>query len=94
MVKAFLVYKNAHKPWKGGIGSFVLINLITSYLQLTHTKRMAKEEKEAQHTGIHGLVVGFFDFMGNELHTKAVGISILEGGFAFDRNDESLRCGD
>lgn len=32
VIKAFLVNKNAHKPWKGGIGSFVLINLITAFL--------------------------------------------------------------
>ena len=32
MIKAFLVSKNVHKPWKGGIGSFVLINLITAFL--------------------------------------------------------------
>lgn len=37
ILKAFLKYKNLHKPYKGGIGSFVLINMIVVYLQ-THYK--------------------------------------------------------
>ena len=36
IVKAFLVSKNVHKPWKGGMGSFVLINLLTHYLQMQY----------------------------------------------------------
>lgn len=45
LVKAYLVYKNIHKPWKGGIGSFVLINMLTCYLQLRHFKRLASGEE-------------------------------------------------
>jgi len=32
LTKAFLCSKNVHKPWKGGIGSFVLVNLIIAFL--------------------------------------------------------------
>ena len=32
VIKAFLKYKNLHKPYKGGIGSFTLINMIVCYL--------------------------------------------------------------
>ena len=38
VLKAFLKYKTLHKPYTGGIGSFVLINMITAYLQM-HYKR-------------------------------------------------------
>ena len=66
LIKAFLVNKNAHKPWKGGIGSFVLINLITVYLQLTHAKKIAKKKatEESSEVGIHGLAIGFLSFIG------------------------------
>lgn len=90
LVKAYLVYKNIHKPWKGGIGSFVLINMLTCYLQLRHTKRLARGEEELGEAGLHGLVIGFFNFMGRELKAKQVGLSILGGGFAFDKYDERL----
>lgn len=64
LIKAFLVNKNAHKPWKGGIGSFVLINLITVYLQLTHAKKLAKATEESSEVGMHGLAIGFLSFIG------------------------------
>ena len=78
-----------HKPWKGGIGSFVLINLLTIYLQ-TQAKKKIKSTSEY---GLHGLAIGFLEFIGREFSHKNVGLSILGGGFAFDRNDELLAVG-
>ena len=83
LVKSFLCNKNVHKPWKGGIGSFVLINLITVYLQ-----SIAKQETRKDNIGIHGLVIGFLYFIGEEFQHRHVGLSILAGGFAFDRRNE------
>ena len=57
-MKAFLVNKNVHKPWKGGIGSFVLTNLITAYLQ-RYAKERVNFETEEDSLGIHAHVLGF-----------------------------------
>lgn len=40
------------------------------------------------------MVIEFLDFIGNELRHRNVGLSILYGGYAFDRNNDLLRCGD
>ena len=45
VVKAFLKYKNLHKPYTGGIGSFVLINMIAFYLQMHYKRVGAIKEK-------------------------------------------------
>lgn len=93
IMKAFLCNKNVHKPWKGGIGSFVLINLLTSYLQHMIYKPRANG-KLSHDLGLHEMVVGFLRFISEEFRSRRTGLSILFGGYAFDRNDESLRCGD
>jgi len=91
IIKAFLCNKNVHKPWKGGIGSFVLINLIVCFLQKEYKRRL-KENLDS--LPLHALVVYFLDFIGNEFRHKKAGLSILFGGFAFDRFDSTLRVGD
>lgn len=90
VIKAFLVSKNVHKPWKGGIGSFVLINMITAFLQDEYKKKLLTTEDQP----LHVLVLEFCRFIGFELRHKNVAISILQGGFFFDRNDSYLKVGD
>jgi DNA polymerase sigma len=91
VIKAFLCNKNLHKPWKGGMGSFVLINFITCFLQKEYKKRV-KENQEP--LPLHALVIYFLDFLGNIFRHKKAGLSIIHGGFAFNRFDDMLRVGD
>lgn len=90
VIKVLLVSKNVHKPWKGGMGSFVLINLITSFLQDEYKKKL----EDTNDRDMHYLVTELCKFIGFEFKHKDVGVSILQGGFFFDRNDEKLRVGD
>ena len=69
VIKAFLKYKNMHKPYKGGIGSFVLINMIVAYLQ-SHYKKGNKPLYLQDH------IIKFFEFYTNKLNFTEVGISI------------------
>ncbi len=43
---------------------------------------------------MHELIICFFNFLGNDFKHKQVGLSILDGGFAFERFDDRLRVGE
>jgi DNA polymerase sigma len=73
VAKVLLVSKNIHKPWKGGIGSFVLINLITAFLQDEYKKKL----EDSNPREAHYLFIQFCRFIGFELKHKDVGVSIL-----------------
>jgi DNA polymerase sigma len=49
VIKVLLVSKNVHKPWKGGIGSFVLINLITAFLEDEYKKKLEDTNPRETH---------------------------------------------
>eukprot|EP00347_Sterkiella_histriomuscorum_P015534 403356668 len=87
VIKAFLKNKNLHKPYTGGIGSFVLINMITFYLQ-THYKRVGDLNKRVF---LQDHIIQFFSLYGRQLRLKELGISIREGGFIFDKDDDCLK---
>ncbi|CDW89117.1 poly rna polymerase [Stylonychia lemnae] len=86
VLKAFLKYKNVHKPYTGGIGSFVLINMIAFYLQM-HYKRV-RDINEKVFLQDH--IICFFKFFGRQLDIKFLGFSIRDGGFIFDKDHEYL----
>ncbi len=88
--KVLLISKNVHKPWKGGMGSFVLINLITAFLQEEYKKKLV----DTNDREMHYLVAQFCEFIGIVFKHKDLGVSILQGGYFFDRDDEKLRVGD
>lgn len=67
VIKAFLVSKNVHKPWKGGMGSFVLVNLLTIYIQKVYKKRVKTGSIDQP---LQELVIGFLNFLGNDLKHK------------------------
>ena len=73
------------------MGSFVLINFISCFLQKEYKKRVLSIQEPL---ALHALVINFLDYLGNILRHKKAGLSILYGGFAFNRFDESLRVGD
>lgn len=83
VLKAFLKYKNLHKPYKGGIGSFVLVNMIVVYLQ-THYKLGNPPMYLQDH------IIKFLEFYVHKLEFSKVGVSIREGGFFFDKDHEYL----
>ncbi|TNV78011.1 hypothetical protein FGO68_gene9181 [Halteria grandinella] len=93
IVKAMVSYKQVHKPWRGGVGSFVLINMIVSYLQHKLYKPKALGTLSTEPT-LPELVIGFLRFFGEDLNMRRVGLSILGGGYLFDRRDDSLACGE
>jgi len=83
VTKILLVSKNIHKPWKGGIGSFVLINLITAFLQDEYKKKL----EDTNPREAHYLLLQFYRFIGFEFKHKDVGVSILQGGYFFNRKE-------
>jgi non-canonical poly(A) RNA polymerase PAPD5/7 len=98
-MKAFLKYKNLHKPYKGGIGSFVLINMIVAYLQyeakLVHHQSSSTPhhlQQQIPRYYLHEHLLKFLDFFAVKLNLKHVGISIRAGGFFF--NKDMLGAGD
>lgn len=83
VVKAFLRERGLDSTRKGGVCSFMLINMIVYYLQTQY--KLGKTT-----TMLHFLLLDFFKFYGMELKMKMVGISIRQGGFTFMKNDIGL----
>lgn len=80
MLKVFLKERQIHDPYHGGIGSFVLINMIVHYLQYSYKTN----EKDLL---LHEHLKEFFHYYTHKLDYPNLGISIREGGFVFDKGD-------
>eukprot|EP00826_Nyctotherus_ovalis_P028128 TRINITY_DN2215_c0_g2_i5.p1 TRINITY_DN2215_c0_g2~~TRINITY_DN2215_c0_g2_i5.p1 ORF type:complete len:306 (+),score=80.66 TRINITY_DN2215_c0_g2_i5:48-920(+) len=82
-MKAFLRQKGLNDTHIGGIGSFLLVVLITAFLQFS-----AKEGQEEKTLG--ELLVGLLSFYGEDFNYRKLGISIVGDGMLFNkpcRND-------
>lgn len=83
VLKAFLRERGLDQTRKGGVCSFMLINMVVYYLQMQY-----KENKINVMLHIH--LMNFLKLYGETLNTREVGISIRAGGFAYYKNDEGL----
>jgi len=81
-LKLFLSQRNLHETFMGGMGSYVLVCVVLSFLQ---------HHKSAQSSHLHSvttlgnLLLDFFRYYGQEFRYAATGISVREGGSLFDR---------
>lgn len=87
VTKYFLKQKFLNNSWSGGIGSYTLIILIISYLQL-HT---TAEERESPDDNILRFLLGFFRLYGLEFDYSNSVISILNGGAYLSKTDKKWK---
>lgn len=87
ILKQFLVMRGLNEVYSGGLGSYGLTSLITSFLQL-HPKIQSGEINPEENTGV--LIVEFLELFGKRFVYDQVGIDIQNGGSYFDKSINSF----
>ncbi|KAH9001363.1 hypothetical protein EDB92DRAFT_1826239 [Lactarius akahatsu] len=82
VAKAFLSQRSMNEVFSGGLGSYSIVCLAVSFLQM-HPKIRRGEINPAQNLGV--LVMEFFEFYGYYFNYHEVGISLRDGGTYFSK---------
>ena len=82
VVKAFLSQRSMNEVFTGGIGSYSVICLVISFLQL-HPKLRRSELIPELNLGT--LLIEFFELYGRNFNYDEVGISIRRGGYYYSK---------
>lgn len=82
ILKQFLYERNLHEVYYGGISSYSLILLLVSFLQL-HPRHAAAESNP--NLGV--LLIEFFELYGRNFNYMKTGITVLNGGSYFPKED-------
>ncbi len=88
ILKQFLYQRNLHEVYYGGISSYSLILLLVSFLQL-HPRHTAAESNP--NLGV--LLIEFFELYGRNFNYMRTGITVLEGGKYFPKEDMIQKMG-
>ncbi|GJJ12300.1 hypothetical protein Clacol_006541 [Clathrus columnatus] len=81
-IKLFLNQRSMNEVYTGGLGSYALVCMVVSFLQM-HPKIRAGEIDPMQNLGV--LVIEFFELYGHFFNYEKTGISIRDGGTYFDK---------
>ncbi|KAI6103594.1 hypothetical protein F5141DRAFT_216454 [Pisolithus sp. B1] len=82
VVKAFLNQRGMNEVYTGGLGSYSIVCLAISFLQM-HPKIRRGEIHAEKNLGV--LVMEFFELYGHRFNCEEVGISIRDGGAYFSK---------
>ncbi|KAI0005940.1 hypothetical protein BJV74DRAFT_760958 [Russula compacta] len=82
IAKAFLSQRSMNEVFSGGLGSYSIVCLAVSFLQM-HPKIRRGEIDPLRNLGV--LVMEFFEFYGLYFNHHEVGISLLDGGTYFNK---------
>lgn len=81
-IKLFLNQRSMNEVYTGGLGSYALVCMVVSFLQM-HPKIRAGEISPMQNLGV--LLIEFFELYGHYYNYEKAGISIRDGGTYFDK---------
>lgn len=84
IAKAFLNQRGMNEVYTGGLGSYSIVCLAISFLQM-HPKIRRGEIEPEKNLGV--LVMEFFELYGCYFNYEEVGISIRNGGSYFSKNE-------
>ncbi|KAK8845409.1 hypothetical protein IAR55_006122 [Kwoniella newhampshirensis] len=80
VVKSFLSQRSMNEVYSGGLGSYSVICMVISFLQV-HPKLRRSEMDPEENLGT--LLVEFFELYGRHFNYQEVGLSIRRGGFYY-----------
>ncbi|KAK7019515.1 hypothetical protein R3P38DRAFT_2631942 [Favolaschia claudopus] len=80
LTKLFLSQRNMNEVYTGGLGSYAIVCLVISFLQMHPKIRMGHIDPD-RNLGV--LVVDFFELYGRRFNYEEVGISLRDGGSYF-----------
>eukprot|EP00126_Sphaerothecum_destruens_P015576 Sdes_comp9598_c0_seq1m1081 len=84
VLKQFLVTRQMNEVFTGGIGSFSLLLMTVSFLQL-HPRLQSPQNLEGVNLGV--LIIEFFELYGLNFNYHTTAISVRNGGFYFSKED-------
>lgn len=84
VVKFFLAQRSMNEVFTGGLGSYSVICLVISFMQL-HPK-LRRSEMDAQRN-LGTLLLEFFELYGRSFNYDTVGISLRRGGSYFSKRE-------
>jgi len=84
ITKAFLAQRKLNEVYTGGLGSYSVVCLAVSFLQM-HPKIRQGEIDPEKNLGV--LVIEFFELYGHRFNYENVGISLREGGTYFNKRE-------
>lgn len=82
VIKSFLSQRSMNEVYTGGLGSYSIVCLAISFLQM-HPKIRRGEIDPSRNLGV--LVMEFFELYGCYFNYHEVGISLLDGGTYFNK---------
>lgn len=82
ITKAFLAQRSMNEVYTGGLGSYSIVCLAVSFLQM-HPKIRRGEMDPEKNLGV--LVMEFFELYGERFNYDEVGISLRNGGMYFNK---------
>lgn len=83
VIKSFLHQRSMNEVFSGGLGSYSIVCLAVSFLQM-HPKLRRGEIDPSQNLGV--LVMEFFEFYGRYFNYQEAGISLRHGGTYFSKS--------
>mmetsp|Transcript_15226 Transcript_15226/g.16933 ORF Transcript_15226/g.16933 Transcript_15226/m.16933 type:complete len:434 (+) Transcript_15226:89-1390(+) len=86
VIKFYLKLLFLNDKWTGGIGSFPLLAMVTSYLQ-HHTKSRGRSSTYTADYNFGSMLLGFFKYWAEEHDYIERGVSILESGSYFSKKE-------
>ncbi len=82
ITKIFLSDRNLNEVYTGGLGSYAIVCLAVSFLQM-HPKIRNGEIDPEENLGV--LLIEFFELYGKRFNYDEVGISLSDGGTYFSK---------
>ncbi|ORY25169.1 hypothetical protein BCR39DRAFT_471705 [Naematelia encephala] len=82
VIKSFLSQRSMNEVFTGGLGSYAVICMVISFLQVHPQLRSSQMDAEKN---LGTLLVEFFELYGRNFNYDYVGLSIRRGGFYFDK---------
>jgi DNA polymerase sigma len=83
-LKYFLMQRGLHETFGGGMGSYLMCNVVLHFLQRHPSRR---DERQYKSTSLGHLLFDFLKYYGQEFRYDQKGISVLAGGHVFDRSE-------
>ncbi|RKP34334.1 hypothetical protein BJ085DRAFT_20891, partial [Dimargaris cristalligena] len=87
LIKQFLYQRGLNEVYSGGLGSYALINMITSFLQL-HPRIRSGQIDPAENLGV--LLMEFFELYGKTFRYRTTGIKTSHPPGYFDKRNRSF----
>jgi len=81
-LKYFLLQRGLHETFTGGMGSYLLCNVVLHFLQRHPSKQ---DSRTYAATSLGHLLFDFLKYYGTEFNYETMGISVTDGGHTFDK---------